>query len=174
MSLTYFLRGLLLFERGDEDQVGGPLGQVEEEKEERKPPTRRYGSSRGTAARNELRAQDAGRKVDSYGATRYDNPVEAAEELQKTIDPTAEQLLKSGWNQLRPTAIELESCDADEPIHAGMKKDLWSSCCSLVGPDTVKEAWKFLNLPPMTQGMKITGVQARRLALACADLQHEG
>lgn len=165
-GLTYLLRGLLLFARGDE-----------------------HDTSDQPRPSEEYRHADR----DEYGAKTYDSKAQKVIEVEAKVTPApvmnyaemlltgkltkdtcaliqsghqpmdvdAETLNRLNWF-LSPSAEDLESMGfglVPDPV----KKDLWKSAVSLVGADTVKKIWGAL----VPTGSNPTGYQARVIACLC-------
>lgn len=152
-SLTYLLRGLLMFERGDEDNVGSSI------KEERPTVALRRANLREERKRHRpesLLKPDNGKPSTIIHST--------AAKLEAVRDYTAEQLTAAGWESQAPSAEDLEACGA-HPIDIGLQTDLYKEVRRLTSSRRASSLFEEIYGAPLAKGQILFGIQARTFAM---------
>ena len=150
-GLTYLLRGLLLFPRGDAYEGEGEIvaeaiaaAQPEPEPAPAPKPTKADVIQRVTA-----QALDASTTADA-------------------ADPSADDLARYGWTATAPSPADLEALPADEPVDVALARDLHLRAVECVGKTKALAAWRALGVKLGKGKTPPTGAAARRFAATIA------
>jgi len=162
-GLTYLLRGLLLFPRGDEHDTSDKPKTVDE-----------YG-----AQRYDTKPADNKPTIEKTVAESEATVVNyAAMLLTGKLSGECCKMIKSGQKPFKANAASLEACNwtgkpnaedlavvgEDGIIPDPMKKHLWKACVDRVGADKIKKVWGAL-VPAKSNP---TGFQATVIAIICS------
>ena len=155
-GLTYLFRGLLLFERGEEDDKrvhGEPKKETYVNREGKKPSKNEAVYVKNTATSTTPPIEEATKAIVVRAAQVFASSTVAA------------TLTKSGWVDSILPAAELEAAYNDEVIPRQMLRDLYSSCVEYSGKDRTLSTWKTLGVVP-GETKTINGAKAFELALS--------
>ncbi len=151
-GFTYFLRGLLLFARGDAYDGEGEIAAEAVARDEDFPidlPQSDLRAPTVETLRSTAQALDASTTPDA-------------------ADPTADDLTRYGWDCAAPSPADLEALPADEPVDVALARDLHLRAVERVGKTASLAAWRALNVKLGRGRTPPTGGEARRFAATIA------
>ena len=160
-GLTYLLRGLLLFARGDAYEGEGEI--VAEA----------VAAAPATVAAAPVNAPAPTPKPTppappTAEALRSTTQALDASVTDEAADPSAEDLARYGWDCAAPSPADLEALPADEPVDVALARDLHLRAVERVGQTKALAAWRALGVALGKGKTPPTGGESRRFAATIA------